>query len=341
MRRILESEGKEVEQIKFYGAPMEGVTGYSFRKVHNACYPGIDWYFSPFLSPNQHHAVNPKEKRDILSENNVGVPLIPQVLTNKPELMLSAAKELLDVYGYEEVNLNLGCPSKTVVSKGKGAGFLAEPEKLDRFLDEVFNEFGKAPAGTYPRLSVKTRLGMAEPEEFEDILKIYNKYPMAELIIHPRVQKEFYKGTPHFDSFRMAVENCPHSLCYNGDIWSVEDYIRIRELFPTVKKFMLGRGLVARPQLITELLAYEKCLAEGKAWTGCTIDMQKLKQYHDRLLVQYMEQMLGDGNNVLFKMKECWGFMERHFPEQEKIIKKLKKAGKLSEYERLSEVFFG
>lgn len=103
---------------------------------------------------------------------------------------------------------------------------------------------------------------------------------------------------------------------------------------------MLGRGLVARPQLITELVEYEKCLAEGREWKECSIDMPNLKRYHDRLLAQYMEQMLGDGNNVLFKMKECWGFMERHFPEQEKIIKKLKKAGKLSEYEALAETFF-
>ena len=329
-----------MDKVKFYGAPMEGVTGYSFRKVHHICYPGIDWYFSPFLSPNQHHAVNPKEKRDILPENNQEVPLIPQVLTNKPELMLAAAKELLDVYGYEEVNLNLGCPSKTVVSKGKGSGFLADPEKLDRFLEEVFMELERAPKGSYPNLSVKTRLGMTETEEFGDILKIYNKYPMSELIIHPRVQKEFYKGTPHLESFRWAVENCPHSLCYNGDIWSVEDYIRIKEMFPTVKKFMLGRGLVARPQLVMELQEYEQCLAEGREWRGSSIDMQKLKKYHDRLLSQYIEQMLGDGNNVLFKMKECWGFMERHFPEQEKIIKKLKKAGKLSEYEQLAEEFF-
>ncbi len=353
-------------KIQFYGAPMEGVTGYTFRNVHYACYPGIDRYFSPFLSPNQHHAVNPKEKRDILPENNKGVNLIPQVLTNKPELMLDAAKELLQVYGYDEVNLNLGCPSKTVVSKHKGSGFLEDPEKLDRFLEEVFSKLAQAPEGTYPDISIKTRLGLTDPEEFEDILNVYNKYPMSELIIHPRVQKEFYSGKPHLDAFAEAVENCPHSLCYNGDIWTVEDYIRIRTMFPTVKKFMLGRGLVAKPELITELLAYEEW-AEAQAssgtelhrtemtdrteedrsdrkpvkvWSGIARDNIRFKQYHDRLLAGYMEQMLGDGNNVLFKMKECWGFMDRHFPEQEKLIKKLKKAGKLSEYEKLSEEFF-
>lgn len=329
-----------MEKITFYGAPMEGVTGYTFRFVHHTCYPGVDWYMSPFLSPNQHHAVNPKEKKDILPENNKGVPLIPQVLTNKPELMLASAAELLQVYGYEEVNLNLGCPSKTVVSKGKGSGFLADPEKLDRFLDAVFSELQKAPGGKYPKLSIKTRLGMTDVEEFSDLIKIYNKYPMSELIIHPRVQREFYKGTPHLDAFEEAVRECSHSLCYNGDIWSVEDYIRIKERFPSVKKFMLGRGLVARPQLVQDLIAYETCMAEGGNWTGRALDKKLLKRYHDLLLERYTVQMLGDGNNVLFKMKECWGFMERQFPEQEKLIKKLKKAGKLAEYEGLAEKFF-
>lgn len=337
-----------MSEIRFYFAPMEGVTGYTLRNTHYACYPGVDAYFTPFISPNQHHAVNPKEHRDVVQTNNAGVPIVPQVLTNKPELFLWAARELKDKYGYQEVNLNLGCPSKTVVSKHKGSGFLEDTEKLNRFFAEVFAEIEKAASQSqpgeeeniYPRISVKTRLGLDSAEEFVDILQLYNQYPIHELIIHPRVQKEFYKGVPHLDSFADAVKESNHSLCYNGDIWTLEDYKRLREMFPTVKKFMMGRPLMANPELVQECQSYEACAAEGKEWSGYQNSMEKLKKFHDRLLRGYLVQMNGDGNNVLFKMKELWGFMNRQFPEQEKLIKKMVKANKIEEYERLAERLF-
>lgn len=335
-------------EIAFYFAPMEGVTGYTLRNVHHACYPGVDAYFTPFIAPNQHHAVNPKEHRDVVQTNNAGVPLIPQVLTNKTELLLWSARELKAKYGYTEVNLNLGCPSKTVVSKHKGSGFLEDTEKLDKFFDEVFTVVGAASSqyapGTeenlYPRISVKTRLGIDSVDEFADILKVYNKYPLSELIIHARVQKEFYKGEPHLEAFGDAVKETKHSLCYNGDIWTLEDYTRVRQLFPSVKKFMIGRPLMANPELVMECQAYETCLAEGKEWSGYQRSMEDLKRFHDCLLQGYLVQMNGDGNNVLFKMKELWGFMSRQFPEKERLIKKMVKATKIEEYERLAEQVF-
>ena len=338
-----------MESSRFYFAPMEGVTGYTLRKVHHACYPGIDAYFTPFIAPNQHHAVNPKEQRDVCEEHNAGVPVIPQVLTNKPELFLWSARELKATYGYNEVNLNLGCPSKTVVSKHKGSGFLEDTEKLDRFFAEVFSEIEAAssqsepgtPDNRYPRISVKTRLGMNEPEEFAEILKVYNKYSVSELIIHPRVQKEFYKGMPHLDAFGDAAKETKHSLCYNGDIWTLEDYIRVKKLFPDVKKFMMGRPLMANPELVQEIRAYEFSMLAGDEWRGYKNSMDTLEKFHDRLLRGYMEQMNGDGNNVLFKMKELWGFMGRQFPEKERMIKKMVKTKHIEEYEMLAKELFG
>ncbi len=337
-----------MSDIKFYFAPMEGVTGYTLRNVHHACYPGVDYYFTPFIAPNQHHAVNPKEHRDVVQSNNPGIPLVPQVLTNKAELFLWAARELKENYGYNEVNLNLGCPSKTVVSKHKGSGFLEDTEKLNRFFDEVFSTVEKAssqsgpgtPENSYPNISVKTRLGMTDVGEFAEILQVYNNYPLSELIIHARVQKEFYKGEPHLDAFGDAVKETHHSLCYNGDIWCLEDYQRVRRLFPAVKKFMLGRGLMANPELVQELQAYEDCMASGGEWPGYEKSRKQLKQFHDRLLQGYLQQMSGDGNNVLFKMKELWGFMGRHFPEEERLVKKMIKANKIEEYEMLVERLF-
>ena len=169
--------------MEFYFAPMEGITGYIYRNAHHRFFPGTDKYFTPFLSPNQNRALNPKEVRDVLPENNEGIYIVPQILTNQADFFLRAAKELKECYGYEEVNLNLGCPSGTVVSKGKGAGFLADPGGLDAFFDQVY---AKADV----KVSVKTRIGLSSPEEFYGILDIFNRYPLHELIIHPRVRSE-------------------------------------------------------------------------------------------------------------------------------------------------------
>mgnify|MGYP002238303325 FL=1 len=120
-----------------------------------------------------------------MPEHNQGMYAVPQILTNNVEDFLCTAKKIGD-YGYKEVNLNLGCPSRTVVTKGRGAGFLDEPQKLDRFLDAVFEKCNL-------EISIKTRIGMEDPEEFETILPIYNKYPLKELIIHRVCRRSFIK----------------------------------------------------------------------------------------------------------------------------------------------------
>lgn len=335
-------------RLKIYFAPLEGITGYTMRAVHKSCYSGIDWYFTPFISPNQNNAINPKEERDVAVHHNVDVPLIPQVLTKQSELFLQTARQLKARFGYNEVNLNLGCPSKTVVSKGKGSGMLADTEALNRFFDEVFSAVEAASSQSepgekenpYPRISVKTRLGMNEAEEFTEILKVYNEYPLSELIIHPRVQKEFYKGTPHLDVFADAMKECRHSLCYNGDICTLEDYIRIKELFPPLDKIMIGRGLIANPELAEELKAYENIITENTPWTEYHPSASRLKAFHARLLEGYLVQMNADYNNALFKMKELWNFTKYRFPQEERLVRKMMKASRLSEYEELSEKFF-
>ena len=174
---------------RYYLAPLEGITTYIFRNAYHRYFYPMDKYFTPFLVPHSKKGFSAKEKREILPENNEGLYLVPQIMSNHADECLKTI-EKLRVYGYKEVNLNMGCPSKTVVSKGRGAGFLAFPEELDYFLDEVFERI----SNTDVKLSIKTRLGRDEPEEFFRILEIYNQYPLEELIIHPRVQKDFYKN---------------------------------------------------------------------------------------------------------------------------------------------------
>ena len=275
--------------MQYYFAPMEGITGYIYRNVHHRFFPGMDKYFSPFISPGTKKTMTPKELRDILPENNRGYTLIPQILTNKPEDFLRLCRDLKE-YGYSEVNLNLGCPSGTVVSKKKGAGFLEYPNELNRFLEEIF-------AGTDLEISIKTRIGKEDPEEFEELLKIYNKYPLKELIIHPRVQTDYYKNSPDLEAFAMALEKAKAPVCYNGDLFTEELYRDFCKKFPQVERVMMGRGLL-----------------------------------NDALCQEYEKVMSGD-KNVLFKMKELWFYMGSLFEENKKAMKKIKKAQHMPEYQ--------
>lgn len=217
--------------MKYYMAPMEGLTGYVYRNAYHKFFRPMDRYFTPFIANRK---MSSGEIRDLLPEHNEGMHVVPQILTNRSADFLAVAKEIAQ-YGYDTVNLNVGCPSGTVVAKGRGAGLLEDPETLDRFLYEIF-------AGYDGRISVKTRIGMEDEEEWKDILAVYEKYPLEELIIHPRVRRDFYKGKPRLDAFSYAMEESGHRLCYNGDICSAEDLQDREGAFPGLGSRHAGTG---------------------------------------------------------------------------------------------------
>lgn len=305
--------------MRYYLAPLEGITTWIYRKAYHDCFTPMDKYFTPFLSPHSKKGFSAKELAEILPEHNRGMRLVPQILTNRAEDFLKTEEKLV-CYGYEEINLNLGCPSKTVVSKGRGSGFLADPEGLERFLYELFSR-------TKVRISVKTRIGRDDPEEFHRLLMIFRQYPMEELIIHPRIQKDFYKGKPNMEVFDEAVRggNCP--LCYNGDLCTREDVSEIEKRFPTVTACMIGRGIINNPGLLGEVKGQGSALRE------------QIRKFHDRLYEDYRSLGMGD-KNVLFKMKEIWCYLGRSFPGCEKQVKRIKKAEKLDRYEEAVNFIF-
>ena len=305
--------------MKYSLAPMEGITGYTYRRAFESCFGPMDQYYTPFLSPNSARSFMKREQKEVEPAHNAGLPVVPQLLTRNAEDFLWASERLAE-YGYKEVNLNLGCPSRTVVTKGRGAGFLDEPQKLDRFLDAVFEKCNL-------EISIKTRIGMEDPEEFETILPIYNKYPLKELIIHPRVQKEFYKNTPKLDTYAWAVEHSEHPLCYNGDICSVEDMEQLKIRFPQTDTVMMGRGVLANPALGRKL----------KGGSAATIE--ELKKFHDVLYAAYCEEMSGD-RTILYKMKEMWFYLHPIFTDGRKYFKKIKKCEKCVVYESVVKELF-
>ena len=312
---------------QFYLAPMEEVTGYVYRNVYHAMFGDMDRYFTPFIAPTKKKILKTRERKEVAPENNQGMNVVPQILTNDTEQFLDTCNMLIG-QGYHEVNLNLGCPAATVVSKKKGSGFLDNIGRLDQFFETVFEEIAALPEERKCRVSVKTRIGMELPEEFEDIMEVYNRYPFSEIIIHPRLQKDYYQNHPNLDVFGEALKQSAHPVCYNGDIFTREDYDTFCGRFPTVERVMLGRGVVTNPGLVREIR------------TGQTITTTELKEYHDRLYAGYREAM-GSEKDALFKMKEVWSYLGKMFPESERELKKVRKANRPEEYQEAVRRVFG
>lgn len=300
-------------------APMEGITTYIYRNAQAACFGGIDRYFTPFLSPHKDKTLNHKEIQDVLPEHNEGLHVVPQLLTASAEDFLKTAKELAAM-GYREVNLNCGCPSATVTTKHKGAGLLADADRLNEFLCEIFD---KCPL----QISIKTRIGMRSEEEWEELLAVYSRYPIAELIVHPRLREDFYQNTPRLHAMEAAMSQLKCPVTYNGDIFDVEAAERIEARFSGLEACMLGRGLIANPALARQLRSAQ------------APDKESLRTFLEKIETDYSRVLSGD-KNVLYRMKELWFYMNRLFTEPDKYYKKIQKAQKMAVYKSVVDSLF-
>ena len=301
--------------MKHYFTPMEGLTDSLFRRLHHTYFPGVDRYYMPFISPTQHRCLTNREARELPMADSVPFVAIPQILTKVAEDFVWAAGQCAE-RGYTEVNLNLGCPSGTVVAKGKGSGMLADPDNLDRFLDAVFS------ASPLP-VSVKSRLGVTDPQEFPRLMEIYNQYPIVELTLHPRVRKAFYSGSVDMEMFAYCAENSKNPVCYNGDICSLEDIERIKVRFPQVDSVMIGRGLIGDPGMLTP--------------GGTTVEA--LEGLFDAMLNEYLTAF-GGSRNAMFRLKEHWGMLIHRFEDSEKLGKRLRKTTDMEEYKAITREIF-
>ena len=308
--------------MKISFAPLEGITIYCYRNVHYKLFPeGIDKYYTPFISIYKHQAIKKRDLREITPENNTGLEdkIVPQIMTAKADEIIWGFEELYKK-GYREINLNMGCPVATVVSKHKGSGMLENPGHLVEIFDEVFD----SDIASKVDFSVKTRIGLNNPDEFKDILPVLNRYPFSNVIIHPRVRKEMYKGKTHIDVFRWAYENSTNPVSYNGDINSADDFNRIKEEFPKIKEIMIGRGLVSNPGLVREIV------------TGKSVIGNELKMLAEAMEKSYKSEIPGE-IQIMHKMKELWFYMGKSFitkdgSDPEALIHKILVSRNLSEY---------
>jgi len=299
-------------------APMEGITYAACRLLHAELFPGAARYYAPFIAPDSAGRFKAGNLRDVLPENNAGLPLVPQLLVNAAAPFLAVAAELGDL-GYEEVNLNLGCPSGTVVAKHKGAGLLSDPAALDAVLSDIFE---RCPL----RVSVKTRLGLHSASEFPALLAVYRKYPLARLIVHARDRDGMYKSRPDQEAFAAALA-CPFPVEYNGNIFTPGDLAALKTRFPALEAVMLGRGAVANPALFREILG------------GAPLSAGELREFHDRLCDAYLAGGLAP-NYTVSRMKELWFYQRCLFPGGERAVKAILKARTLPDYRAAVSALF-
>lgn len=300
-------------------APLDGITKVVFRQVWNKHFGGADRYFIPFFSPTDQHTITPRDFRELDPVRNAGLPVVPQIMSCKAPDFIWGAAAMADL-GYSEVNLNLGCPSGTVTAKGKGSGFLAKPDELDRFFDEVFSKV-QIP------VSVKTRLGIADAEEFPRLLEIYNRYPIACLTIHARIQKEKYRGKLHMNTFAEALKASRNPVCYNGDLRTVEEVRAFEEQFPTEDAVMIGRGAVADPALLRKLRG------------GQPATREELQSFMQDLYQSYQEYY-GQVGTAAQRMREVWFYLIHLFEDADRLNKKLRRFKNPGEYEAAEAAIF-
>lgn len=298
-------------------APLDGITKSVFRRVWARRFGGADRMLIPFFSPTPQHVLTPRDRREL--ELLPGLRQVPQVMTCRAEDFLWAAETVRDL-GYDEVNLNLGCPSGTVTAKGKGAGFLAKPQELDRFFDTVFS---RAPLP----VSVKTRLGVQSPEEFGPLLEIYNRYPIACLTIHPRVQREKYRGKIHRDMLAMALAESRNPVCCNGDLRTVAECRAFETAFPQAEHVMIGRGAAADPALLRKLRG------------GPAASREELQDFTAALYREY-QAFYGQAGPASQRMKEVWFYLIHLFEGGERYGGRMRRSRGAAEYERIEAEIF-
>lgn len=299
--------------MKHYLAPMDNITDYIYRQIVHRHFPYWDKVYAPFIQPNEKPTIVPKEDFDICPDNNQGIPMVPQILTCDAEGFIRVGK-ILEEYGYNEINLNLGCPAKPVVAKGKGSAMLTDTHNLNHFLQRIFDYEWKA------KITVKTRLGLTDNADFEEVLEVFDDYPIDELIIHPRFRTDFYNGEPRLEEFEKVFRRRPiYKVCYNGNIFTKEDADTILKKYPATDSIMCGRGAISDPSLARQLKG------------GNPMTKDEFLAFHDDVLHSYGSLNISE-KNLLHKMKEMWSYWIKVVPCDAEVCTRLRTANTISEY---------
>ena len=302
-------------------APFQGITDACFRNVFVRHFSGIDRYYTPFFSGI--HSDNSRNLRndEISPACNDTRKVVPQILSNDSTETARFANQC-KALGYTEINLNLGCPFPRVANKKRGSGLLPHPEMVETLLDGYFQQ-------TDTSLSVKCRLGLSDKTEIVKMIDVFNRFPICELIIHPRIGKQLYKGEADFMYFSELLPSIKCKTTYNGDIFSAGRLHELSSIFKTVNSFMLGRGILSNPFLAEDI----------KGITVSRSRQKRLRGFMDSLYSERVRQTHGN-LTVLGRMKEFWSYTMLMFDNPQDVWRKIRKQTRFDGYEEaVNEIF--
>jgi tRNA-dihydrouridine synthase B len=303
--------------ITLLSSPLQGFTDFRFRNAFHRYFGGIDTFYAPYIRLNGKLVIKNSYQKDLQPENNTLLEVIPQVMTNDADEFLFVIK-YIESLGYTELNWNLGCPYPMVTKQGMGSGLICNPERIDHILKRAHEE-------TDVTISMKMRMGYENAEEILDVFPVLDTYPLKSIAIHARIGKQLYKGGVDLDAFQRCVESTKHKLYYNGDITSVARFKEMRERFPTLDHFMIGRGLIADPFLPIMI---------KNNTTEYPKDRWKIfSEFHDTIYRQYDEALSGP-TPIKMKMQGFWEYFSQSFSNPHKTFKKIKKANNPRAYQQ-------
>jgi len=301
--------------MKIYLAPLQGLTDWIFRESFYEHIGRFDKTFSPFIRVQDGAFYRPSQCNDILPEHNTLQKPVPQFLGNDAD-SFKHFEDLCMQHDYTEANINMGCPFPVVVNKGMGAGILSHPDRVAQLLESVL-------ATTKLKISIKCRLGQDNASEFEQLIPIFNDFPLEEIIIHPRVGKQQYKGEIDMEAFARYAPQLKHPVCYNGDIVNVADVDKIITMSPQVDRIMIGRGILQNPFLLADLRKEELTLTQKAGM---------LRNFHLSVIERCKLKYSGD-LHMLKRFEELWSYHAEGFEDGRKIYKQVKKCNTLVKYE--------
>jgi tRNA-dihydrouridine synthase B len=304
--------------ITIHSSPLQGFTDFRFRNAFQKYFGGIDQYIAPYIRLNGKPEIKPGNERDLLPANNMSLDLIPQIITKNADEFLLVARYVQKL-GYNELNWNLGCPYPMIAKRGMGSGLLNKPEKINEILKRVCAE-------TDIRVSVKMRLGYESPQEIFNVLPVMERYRLVNITIHPRIGRQLYRGEVDLKTFEECLGMSSHKIFFNGDITSVRSFRELKERFPSINNWMIGRGLIADPFLPAMIKADNPVYPENR--------YEIFNFFHDALFSSWEEALSGQ-KHLLMKMYSFWEFFIQSFPHSPKGLKKIRKAQSVSAYREI------
>lgn len=298
--------------MEIHFAPLQGYTDFEYRRIHARHCGGVDTYYTPFIRWEK-GGIREKDIKDILPENNEGLHLVPQIICADTDEFNRLA-DTIQEHGYEEMDLNMGCPAPMQTKLMRGSGILPYPTRVSALLKEM----ERRPE---VRFSAKMRLGLEGKEEWRELSGMLNSSCLKHLTVHPRIGKQMYKGEVDMDAFNEVYSSIHIPIIYNGDVTSMEQVSSLLERYPGLHGIMMGRGLLARPTLAQECLMGKEMPHEER--------MSILMQMHEDML-GYCTRKYKVDSQILLHIHAFWEYQESQL--ERKTWKKIMKAGNMKNY---------